>query len=277
MSKMKYNPLTGQMDLVSEFMCNVTFAELVDLRTFGRLIPGMKYRIIDYCTTAIDSGVKSDNPNVKLMVDETLFDVIVTATSNNKLSENAEACCKEGKMPKSRYESWQLKYSINSRGFAWAGENFTGIIYYMKDEFGNTCPYDFKTIKFLFLDDNSQYYTFSKFDNTGNTIDATTIFLPGVNISNIRGNVIEECCINNICYIPSNILCDDSGSPAGVFMSYNKIGANCYDNNILTGCCYNTILGNTNNKTLMSGSHGNIIFPNAKAFLQGVNQIFKGE
>lgn len=277
MSKMKYNPITGQMDLVSEFMCNVTYAELVVLHDLGRLIPGMKYRIIDYCTTAIDSGVKSDNPNVKLMVDETNFDVIVTATSNNKLSENAEACCKEGKSPKSRYESWQLKYSISCRGFAWSDDNNTGIIYYMKDEFGNTCPYDFKTIKFLFLDDNSQCYTFSITDRTGNRIDATTIFLPGLNISNIRGNVIEECCINNICYIPYNLLIDESGSSAGVFMSYNKIGANCYDNTLLTGCSYNTFLGNTNNKLLQTESIGNIIFPNAGPFLKGVNQIFKGE
>lgn len=277
MAKMKYNLLTGQMDLVSEFMCNVTYAELVDLHALGRLIPGMKYRIIDYCTTALDSGVKSDNPNVKLMVDETLFDVIVTATSNNKLSENAEACCKEGKMPKSRYESWQLKYSINSRGFAWAGENFTGIIYYMKDEFGNTCPYDFKTIKFLLTDDNSQNYTFSVITTAGNINDATSLFLPYMNMSNFRGNIIEECFINNLCYIPFNIFFDLSGSYAGAFMSYNKIGANCYDNYLDSGCSYNTFLGNTKGKSLMSASNGNIIFPDAKAFLQGVNQIFKGE
>jgi hypothetical protein len=35
----------------------------------------------------------------------------------------------------------------DSSRFAWADtENGEGVIYYMKDEFNNECPYDFKNI-----------------------------------------------------------------------------------------------------------------------------------
>ena len=48
--------------------------------------------------------------------------------------------------------AWELKYCLdndNSR-FVWADitETGRGVIYYMKDEYGNECPYDFKNIMF---------------------------------------------------------------------------------------------------------------------------------
>ena len=51
----------------------------------------------------------------------------------------------------SKLEAWEIKYCIynDTSRFAWADtENGKGVIYYMKDENGNECPYDFKNIQF---------------------------------------------------------------------------------------------------------------------------------
>jgi hypothetical protein len=47
-------------------------------------------------------------------------------------------------------EAWELKYCLDNdrQRFTWADLNGKGVIYYMKDEFGNECPYDFKNILF---------------------------------------------------------------------------------------------------------------------------------
>lgn len=46
--------------------------------------------------------------------------------------------------------AWELKYCLDNDKelFAWADTNGKGVIYYMKDEFGNEAPYDFKNIKY---------------------------------------------------------------------------------------------------------------------------------
>lgn len=51
----------------------------------------------------------------------------------------------------SKLEAWELKYCLDNdtNRFAWADTiNGRGVIYYMKDEYGNECPYDFKNIQF---------------------------------------------------------------------------------------------------------------------------------
>ena len=66
--------------------------------------------------------------------------------------------------------SWEIKYCIDNdtNRFSWAdNEKGRGVIYYMKDEFNNECPYDFKNI--LFHTSECYYdeypYTFHKFIN----------------------------------------------------------------------------------------------------------------
>lgn len=46
--------------------------------------------------------------------------------------------------------AWELKYCLDNDKelFGWADTNGKGVIYYMKDEFGNEAPYDFKNIKY---------------------------------------------------------------------------------------------------------------------------------
>jgi hypothetical protein len=52
---------------------------------------------------------------------------------------------------KSNLNAWELKYSLdnNDTRFLWADTtNGKGVIYYLKDDFGNECPYDFKNALF---------------------------------------------------------------------------------------------------------------------------------
>lgn len=97
--------------------------------------------------------------------------------------------------------AWEIKYCLDNdtNRFAWADEeNGKGVIYYMKDEYGNECSYDFKNIMFnrnsgwvkthqgedkfsslnAFVfdeDDNNTevwFYTFSNIDGTTITDDS---------------------------------------------------------------------------------------------------------
>ena len=46
--------------------------------------------------------------------------------------------------------AWELKYCLDNDKelFAWADTNGKGVVYYMKDEFGNEAPYDFKNVMY---------------------------------------------------------------------------------------------------------------------------------
>ena len=64
----------------------ITYDELVSLRDNNNLIPGHQYRIIDYQTNVTESIEGVEMKSAKHQ-----FDIIVTATSSNKLDENAKA------------------------------------------------------------------------------------------------------------------------------------------------------------------------------------------
>ena len=130
-------------------MVSITYQELVALRNAGELVPGMQYRITDYvCTVANDSEAQAvSHP----------YDIIVTADDTSTLNENARACLHEGDSYYSAEGSvadltaWELKYFLDNdtSRFAWADtENGKGIVFWLKDEHGNECPYDFKQIQF---------------------------------------------------------------------------------------------------------------------------------
>ena len=57
--------------------------------------------------------------------------------------------------------AWEIKYCLDNdtTRFAWADEeNGKGVIYWMKDEYNNECPYDFKNIQFVrYLSFNGGY------------------------------------------------------------------------------------------------------------------------
>ena len=149
------------------FERSVTYENLVKLVKQSKLRWGMLYRLTNYQATVnselvnastrlqvVDSGQNTNNG----------FDIILRATSNNTLNEN----CRFMKSVNSDYfedcalESWEGKYSLKNdhTRFEWADENGFGVIYYMKDNFGNEAHYDFKNI--VFGDD--KLFTFNPSD-----------------------------------------------------------------------------------------------------------------
>ena len=122
----------------------ITYAELVALRDGGNLVPGTWYRITDYACTTTQANTQSAGH---------AFDIIVRADDASHLNENAFAALHEGDtyFAAAKLEGWQLKYCIDNDTdrFAWADEdNGKGVVYFMKDEWDNECPYDFKNILF---------------------------------------------------------------------------------------------------------------------------------
>lgn len=122
----------------------VSYATLVGLRNNGELVPGLWYRITDYrCSTLQANTMAATNA----------FDILVRADDASHLNENAFAMHHTGDtyFQNCNLEAWQLKYCLDNDAdrFAWADDvDGRGVIFYMKDEWGNECPYDFKNIMF---------------------------------------------------------------------------------------------------------------------------------
>ena len=134
---------------------NVTYSELVALKTAGELVPGMWYRITDYVTKILgyydlsmlgaqgylQMGKSAEHP----------YDIIVLATSESELNENAIAAHHAGDtyFANSKLDAWELKYTIDNdtSRFSFAdATNGKGVVYWMRDEFGNEAWYDFKNV-----------------------------------------------------------------------------------------------------------------------------------
>lgn len=119
----------------------ITYDDLKNKRDCGELIPGQKYRIVDYASSSWKEWTFAYP-----------FDIIVTAISSSKLSSVASALHREGvssELDNYDLSTWKLKYSLDndSSKFDWANEKYgTGVIYYMEDEFGNQASYDFYSI-----------------------------------------------------------------------------------------------------------------------------------
>lgn len=123
---------------------DVTYDELVNELIYdGNLIPGQLYRITDYVTTTVQENTRSAGHT---------FNIIVLALGESRLAE--DAWCEDdgqGYFDDARVEAWRIKYDIENATsrYAWADPtNGKGVIYWMRDEWGNEAPYDFKNIQF---------------------------------------------------------------------------------------------------------------------------------
>ena len=222
---------------------DILYADLVTLISNNELVPNTSYRITDYTTTTAQTDTQSAGNN---------FDIIVTALSTNKLSEIASCVRKSGDtyFTNAKLEAWEIKYCINNdvNRFAWADiENGKGVIYYMKDEWNNECPYDFKNIQFkksgVFLytfggsADNS--LTRGCHHNTMMLYTVGSVIILNSNTFGIGcyGNTFGNDCFNNT---------------FGNYCHSNSFGAYCFNNTFGTYCqsnsfgayCYNNTFGN---------------------------------
>ena len=124
----------------------ITYSALKSKRYNGELVQGQWYRITDYTCTTTQENTQSAGH---------VFDIIVRADDVNVLNENAYAAKHSGDTyftnASAKLNAWELKYSLDNdtTKYYWADStNGKGVIYYMKDEWNNECPYDFKNIQF---------------------------------------------------------------------------------------------------------------------------------
>ena len=233
----------------------IDYESLKYLRDTSNLVPGTYYRIIDFVT-------KTAQPNTRSA--EHQFDIIVQAVYSNVLSENAYAVKHAGLstdyFANSDLSSWKIGYALDnvSSAYGW-GDNIggKGVIYYMKDEFNNECPYDFKNIQFLRQKNthNIWCYTFSYYyDGPNSTLEVVDTSIKGNdgtltgenrdNTRNVQNNVIKEF-RDYVAGVPT--------APAFlnsiVFLSTESYGINyggC-SNNVFGRDCYVNTFGNACN------------------------------
>lgn len=143
---------------------------------------------------------------------------------------------------------WELKYCLDNdkSRFEWATDYGRGVIYYMKDEWGNECPYDFKNIKFnhrfnkdgIVVREQDEYvskdyvYTFCCMANSKDAyynVDASIFCNDGTLYGAVVDNVIKP-------YIFSN---GQQKLNNNVFFS-NETGCN-FSRNTLSRACYDNI------------------------------------
>ena len=242
----------------------ITYADLVTLRNNSGLVAGMWYRITDYVTTTTQANTQSAGH---------AFDVIVRADDVNVLNENAHATLHSGdtyfSTAGAKLEAWELKYCIDNdtNRFAWADStNGKGVIWWMKDENGNECPYDFKNIMFKFTSAISQsgikanvfYYTFSVATGTNDA----TVTDHSLNGSYCYGNKMGVYIDSNKQKLNSNVFRNTSATYScysntfGNNCHHNKFGNYC-NNNTFRICTYNTFGGYCTDNTFGNGCDSN--------------------
>lgn len=254
-------------------LVDIPYSELVSLRDSFGLKPGMQYKIVDYETTTSQENTQSD---------EHKFDIIVTADSENVLSEIARVCAnsKDDYFINNRCNlcAWQIWYCLDNdiERFGWADvNNGKGVIYRMIDEWGNDCPYDFKNIRFKNddIDSENYLYTFSFKDDDGMIYDASIVCnngfvldkfgdIKGVYNNNICKNIIYDYeytklkqSLNNIVFLNTYVDKDYYGCYNNTFESScygNIFGSSCYNNHFGTNCCQNIFTNNCYDNTFGS-------------------------
>ena len=257
--------LAGKLDTIQL----VTYSILKGLRDNGELVAGQQYIITDYATTTSQAETRSAGHN---------FDIMVKAISTTGLSEIASAIRHAGDtyFANAKVNAWELKYCLDNdtARFQWADSSGKGVIYEMKDEFGNVAPYDFKNIQFarykITAVENSnisdlvnKYLGFKSVDSpssvypSGTTVQNTAVYrytfcrLSGttsydVSVSQYgqnnfycHGNIIRPYFNGKKMYLPNFVLGGD-----GYDSLYgNECGENCRDFSAYRAC-YNNHVGN---------------------------------
>lgn len=232
----------------------ITWSELKTLRDNSGLTPGKQYRITDYNTTTSQENTQAAGHQ---------FDIIVVADSANKLNENARAVLHNGDtyFTGATLEAWELKYDIDNDDtkYAWADTGATGrgVIYYMKDEWNNECPYDFKNIQFK-VGAKTQpgtiadvfYYTFSLATGTNDA----TVTDHSLNGAYCFGNKISVYINSSKQTLPFNVFRNTSATSA---CNSNTFGYNCQSNTFGDGCYTNTFGNGCRNNTFGNGCQSN--------------------
>lgn len=278
-------------------MEETTYAALVSKRNSGALTPGMQYRITDYeCTTAQEDTRAVSHP----------FDIIVTADDESTLNENARACLHDGddyysaEGSNCNLAAWELKYDLDNdtTKYAWAdATNGKGVIYWMKDEKNNECPYDFKQIQFkrykitysvvsslvdkysvipnegdtrIIVDTENPVwcYTFNGLDDdTGSATEIDMSIASLLVMYNVIQSSYDPYAEYPIPVLNNNVMFGDECcfNTFGVYCNSNTLGDYCYSNTFGNGCYYNTTWYYCNYNTFGDNCHSNIFGDNCNS------------
>lgn len=131
-----------------------------------------------------------------------------------------------------------------------------GVIYYMKDEFGNECPYDFKGIMFKHPNNPTTYagyyYTFSSASSEDLTVTTTTCIgnKIGCYISGGKQQFNKNLFIGGV-PVGNEVGLNSYNNTFGSDAQYNTIGSNCYSNQFGNSCVGNIL--DTDNNTITFG------------------------
>jgi hypothetical protein len=154
-----------------------------------------------------------------------------------------------------------------------------GVIYYMKDEYNNECPYDFKNIMFnANITINSSvrsdyYYTFTWVNGEGDIEDAS-IVAPTIredqSVVGVYANIIKPCYAHDYASDPDSelftqmlneiIFVSDVYYSNGYFAGIrrNKFDNDCYNNQFRNNCNDNVFGNNCNSNTFKNNCYSNI-------------------
>lgn len=140
----------------TSFMKSVTTKSLFTAVTQGQLKPGMKYRITDYSPAISTNYAININNSVynigALSSSEVKFDIVVTASSGTTLFDDAELVAKDRPVSFD-YTKYEVKYdligNLSGSKYDYINSSGLGVIYYMKDQFGNEASYDFENIFYV--------------------------------------------------------------------------------------------------------------------------------
>ena len=191
-----------------------------------------------------------------------VFDIIVLALSESTLSETAWADHHEGDtyFTNCKLEAWELKYCLDNdtTRFKWADStNGKGVIYYMKDEWENEAPYDFKNIQFkrqltngsldIINGTNTWCYTFNYWNSTTSASEDLVMYNLTSYTQYGQTDYIAPCIRNKL----GRTVCNFQTTPFTnyniilsniVFLCTEIIGDSCRDN-YFENQCYNITFG----------------------------------
>lgn len=224
----------------SKILINITYDDLVTLKTNGELYEGAFYRIVDFVTTCNAYTPRSGEPSRSAGHQ---FDIIIQALSTSTLADKGTASLHSGDtyFANSNLGAWQIWYDIenDTNKYKWADTtNGKGVIYRLIDERNNDLPYDFKNIQFYRNGSSSSYtsvatyltatdgyyYTFSL--NTSGTISDYSIDGGSYCQKNIHGALGVGQGIG----LPNSVWIETATAKE---LSNNDIGSNSYNNT----CC----------------------------------------
>lgn len=119
-----------------------------------------------------------------------------------------------------------------------------GVIYYMKDEFGNECPYDFKNIQI--------YQEYSQYDSWPYTFHKDTNDTDSSLNGNCFNNIIKPYVYGSVVDLNRIVLHDAGGELCGNTFDYS-----CYECEVHHNGSFNTF-GKRSRKVVVGGSHNTI-------------------